>query len=113
MLRGCENDEKKRWKEIDMEGVRQAGEEVKSNKIGENEANEEREGGVGPEEGFWWAIGMAKREGRESHDQYKDNNDNSDEAELEEEAEKLVLDDFFGAGDAIGKAGVHDTASTT
>lgn len=80
---------KQRWKEINMEGVGKAGEEIKGDKVGDDERGEKGEGWREPEV----ATGVAREEGEI---EAKEGEGDTDETELEEEAEGLVLDDFFG-----------------
>lgn len=48
-MSGAEGDEEERGEEVDLEGVRKAGEETEGDKVSDDEGGEEREGGVRPE----------------------------------------------------------------
>lgn len=98
-----ENEVKKRRQEVDVEGVGEAGKEVEGNEVGEQEGDEQRKGGVRAEAG----AAEAREAGEIEHEEEKGD---ADEAEFEEEAEELVLDDFFGGGDEVGVERVHSSA---
>lgn len=107
---GCcaENEVEEGRKEIDMEGVGEAGEEVEGEEVGDDEGDEE--------EGEGWGFGELRFEvgaspgGEEAEIEAEASEGDADEAELEEEADKLVLDDLFGGGDGGGVEFVHDGA---
>ena len=93
-----------------MKSIREAGEELEGNNIGDDESEEKREDRRAPEGRGLSAAGdlcdttieEATREKLRSkgNKQREDNEADAEEAELKEEGEGLVLDDFLRAGDA-------------
>lgn len=63
-------------------------------------------GGATTIDKFGWENLRAKGE-----KEAKNNQNNTDEAELKQEANRLILDDFFRCGDNFGKGAVHSSAS--
>lgn len=134
----AENEEKERRHEVDLEGVGEAGEEIESDEIGDEERGEEREGGVRPEIAGFQAVKLALKEvfalelGRrdraggstvdeplreerseKSENEHKMDQEESNKAGFEEEGEGFILDDFFRGADLVGEGFIHGDAGAT
>ncbi len=92
------------WEKVDMKSIGEAGKELHRDEIGDNESNQQRQGGMGPEGVVAGAEGEA--EGGEEKD-------NADEASFEEKGDGLILDNFLGTGVRDGVKFVHGDAGAT
>ncbi len=110
-----------------MESVREAGEEIKSNQIGDNEGDKQGDGGMVPESvgglggfcGHFRGGGATVEEfarknlGAESDEETENSKSDTDKAGLKEEGEGFVLDNFFRRSDNIGRFRMHGSAGAT